>query len=195
MRKTRQETAATRQRIVEAAQTEFRLHGIAGSGLTGLMAAAGLTQGGFYKHFASKAQLVAESTTAAVDTLVEQMQSLAPEPGATGAFTAMVNGYLSHAHRDGDNGCPYAGLGSELARADEDVRSAAVDGFERMIALLTQPLHDGHDATARDQALLTLCAMMGALTISRMASGQALSDEVLEVVRKQLSKEVTCRPV
>jgi TetR/AcrR family transcriptional repressor of nem operon len=190
MRKTRQETAATRQRIVEAAQTEFRRHGIAGSGLTGLMAAAGLTQGGFYKHFASKAQLVAESTTAAVDTLVEQMQSLAPEPGAADAFKAMVNGYLSPTHRDGDNGCPYAGLGSELARADEDVRRVSVEGFERMIAVLTQPLHDGEDATARDQALLTLCAMMGALTVSRMANGQALADEVLESVGRQLCKKV-----
>lgn len=186
MRKTRQETAATRQRIVEAAQTEFRRHGIAGSGLTGLMAEAGLTQGGFYKHFASKAQLVAESTTAAVDTLVEQMQSLADESGGTGEFNAMVSGYLSHGHRDGDNGCPYAGLGSELARGEEEVKSAAVEGFERMIGLLTQTLHDGQDATARDQALLTMCAMMGALTVSRMAAGQSLSDEVLGAVRRQL---------
>lgn len=186
MRKTRQETAATRQRIVEAAQIEFRRHGIEGCGLTGLMAAAGLTQGGFYKHFASKAQLVAESTTAAVDGLVEQMQSLAPEPGAPDAFKAMVSGYLSHTHRDGDNGCPYAGLGSELARADEDVRRTSVDGFERMITVLTQPLHDDKNATARDQALLTMCAMMGALTVSRMANGQPLADEVLEAVRRQL---------
>jgi TetR/AcrR family transcriptional regulator, transcriptional repressor for nem operon len=186
MRKTRQETAATRQRIVAAAQTEFRRHGIEGCGLTGLMAAAGLTQGGFYKHFASKAQLVAESTTAAVDTQVEQMQSLPAEPGPAGEFKAMVNGYLSASHRDGDNGCPYAGLGSELARGEPQVKNASVEGFERMVGLLSQPLEDSATSTARDQALLTMCAMMGALTVSRIAAGQALSDEVLAVVQRQL---------
>jgi TetR/AcrR family transcriptional repressor of nem operon len=186
MRKSRQETAATRQRIVEAAQTEFRRHGIEGCGLTGLMAAAGLTQGGFYKHFASKAQLVAESTTAAVDTLVEQLQSMPPEPGTAGEFKAMVNGYLSPTHRDGDNGCPYAGLGSELARGEPQVKSASVEGFERMIGLLSQQLEESEDSTTRDQALLTMCAMMGALTVSRMAAGQPLSDEVLDAVRRQL---------
>lgn len=190
MRKTRQETAATRQRIIAAAQTEFRRYGIAGSGLTGLMAAAGLTQGGFYKHFASKAQLVAESTTAGVDTLVEQMQSLPPEPSVAGEFKAMVNGYLSQGHRDGDNGCPYAGLGSELARSEQEVKSAAVDGFERMTGLLSQQLQDSPDDTARDQALLTMCAMMGALTVSRIAAGQPLSDEVLGAVRRQLLGQV-----
>jgi TetR/AcrR family transcriptional repressor of nem operon len=186
MRKTRQETAATRQRIVEAARTEFRRHGIAGSGLTGLMAAAGMTQGGFYKHFASKALLVAESTAVSVDVLVDELHRLTAQPDEAGRFNAIVEGYLSSAHRDGDQGCPYAGLGSELARGDELVRTAAVDGFERMIALLSEQLEDGVDATRRDQALLSMCAMMGALTVSRIASGLPLSDEILESVKRQM---------
>ncbi|MDB6142264.1 MAG: transcriptional regulator TetR family [Pseudomonas sp.] len=186
MRKTRQETAATRQRIIAAAQTEFRRHGIEGSGLTGLMAAAGMTQGGFYKHFASKAQLVAESTTASVEALVDELESLPAEPGVAGAFKTMVNGYLSQSHRESDKGCPYAGLGSELSRGDDDVRNAAVAGFERMIEALSKPLVEATQTAARDQALLTMCAMMGALTVSRMAVGQPLSDEVLEAVRRQL---------
>ncbi|MFJ3485904.1 TetR/AcrR family transcriptional regulator [Pseudomonas sp. NPDC090202] len=186
MRKTKQETAATRRRIIAAARGEFRRHGIAGSGLTALMAAAGMTQGGFYKHFQSKAQLVAESTMAGVDELLEGLGALPPEEGPAGAFNATVNGYLSLAHRDGASGCPYGGLGSELAQGDEQVRASAVAGFERMIALLSRQIPPGEQASSRDQALLSMCAMMGALTVSRMADGEALSAEVLAVVSRQL---------
>src|ERR1700736_3538558 len=66
MRKSRSEAAKTRERIVAAAAAEFRRHGIAATGLIDLMKAAGLTHGGFYKHFASKGQLVAEACAAAL---------------------------------------------------------------------------------------------------------------------------------
>src|SRR3984893_9507258 len=61
MRKSRVEAAKTRERIVAAAAAEFRRHGIAATGLADLMKAAGLTHGGFYPHFTSKGQLVAEA--------------------------------------------------------------------------------------------------------------------------------------
>ena len=62
MRKSREEAAQTRKRIVTAASEEFRKNGIVATGLNDLMSAAGLTHGGFYKHFESKDQLVAEAT-------------------------------------------------------------------------------------------------------------------------------------
>jgi TetR/AcrR family transcriptional regulator, transcriptional repressor for nem operon len=68
MRKSKRETEETRKRIVEMAADEFRQHGIATSGIADLMAAVGLTHGGFYRHFDSKEQLVAEATAAALDT-------------------------------------------------------------------------------------------------------------------------------
>jgi TetR/AcrR family transcriptional repressor of nem operon len=186
MRKSREETATTRHRIVESSAKEFRRLGIDGSGLTGLMAAAGLTQGGFYKHFASKAQLVGESVAVGVDGLITSLRARLAEADNDSGFDTLVSGYLSQAHRDEDVGCPYAGLGSELARAEGQVRSAAVDGFERMLGLLAEQLADQSDACAREQALFAMCAMMGALTVSRMAEGRALSDEVLSVVGRRL---------
>ncbi|HXQ99806.1 MAG TPA: TetR/AcrR family transcriptional regulator [Pseudomonas sp.] len=194
MRKSRLQTAATRARIVDAARAQFRRDGIDGSGLTGLMAAAGMTQGGFYKHFESKAQLVAQATTAAVDELLTVLEQLPPQTGDAGAFKSTVLGYLSAAHRDGVSGCPYAAMGSELARGDEQVRRAGVDGFERMIQLLSRQLQTTAGSGARDQALLTLCAMMGALTVSRMAKGQGLAEELLAAVSRQLSEHAGCRP-
>src|SRR5262249_10187034 len=93
MRKSREEAAQTRRRIVEAASCEFPTNGSVATGLNDLMKAAGLTPGGFYKHFASKDQLVAEATTAALDALLEGM---AAHPTIDSAVAA----YLSTRHRD-----------------------------------------------------------------------------------------------
>jgi TetR/AcrR family transcriptional regulator, transcriptional repressor for nem operon len=73
MRKSKQEAAVTRQRIIKAAAAAFRKNGIAGTGLSDLMAAAGLTHGGFYRHFDSKDQIVAEACTAAAGSGVQVM--------------------------------------------------------------------------------------------------------------------------
>src|SRR6266516_5800071 len=77
MRKSRIEAAKTRERIVTAAAAEFRQHGIAATGLADLMKAAGLTHGGFYRHFDSKDQLVSEASAAALATTTEQMAAVA----------------------------------------------------------------------------------------------------------------------
>src|ERR1043166_4580921 len=100
MRKSKQEAAQTRERIVEAASAEFRRNGVDGTGLADLMAAAGLTHGGFYKHFESKEQVVEEAFTAATDTMVEAMKrTMSASPGERG-LQAMIAEYLSLRHRD-----------------------------------------------------------------------------------------------
>src|ERR1700759_1051752 len=100
MRKSRKEAAETRQRIVEAASTEFRSNGIESTGLAHLMAAAGLTYGGFYKHFDSKEQVVEESLAFALESMLEAwMRTLSAAPGRHGLNTAIAD-YLSPQHRD-----------------------------------------------------------------------------------------------
>src|ERR1700753_2125237 len=123
MRKSKLETAATRQRIVTAADGEFRRKGIDGTGLADLMAAAGLTHGGFYKHFRSKEQVVEESVALATQSMVEAMRrTLSASPGGQGLQTA-IGEYLSADHRDdAAGGCPFAALGSEVARSSDAVR-------------------------------------------------------------------------
>src|SRR5260370_25985605 len=74
MRRSRQDAAATRERIVEAASREFRLNGIE-EGLEDIMKTAGLTHGGFYKHFESKSQLISEPPALAFDPLVGWLQN------------------------------------------------------------------------------------------------------------------------
>src|SRR6266852_3201739 len=132
MRKSREAAAKTRERIVSAAASEFRRNGIVATGLSDLMAAAGLTHGGFYKHFESKDQVVAEACAEAVGSLTEMMTAVAADKPskAKGGLEAVVAKYLSTAHRDDpSHGCPLAALGSEIARCDEKTRAASTEGF------------------------------------------------------------------
>ena len=177
MRKSREEAAQTRRRIVEAASREFRKNGIVATGLNDLMKAAGLTHGGFYKHFASKDQLVAEATTAALDALLEGM-------AAHPTINAAVAAYLSTRHRDNlASGCPLAGIGSELSRSDMEAREAATAGFVRLVDILAG---NAGTAEARRRALVAAATMIGAVTMSRMVTDPELSAEILREAEKSL---------
>jgi len=178
MRKSREEAAQTRKRIVEAASREFRNRGIVATGINDLMKAAGLTHGGFYKHFESKDQLVAEAYAEAVDATVGAMSA---HPTLGGVVAA----YLSSGHRDDPaSGCPLAAIGSELSRADETTRAAVTAGFERLVGVLAGK-SDAEDA--RRRALVTVSTMIGALTLSRVVSDPELSAEILSEVGKSLA--------
>src|SRR5258708_25716257 len=134
MRKSREEAAQTRKRIVTAASEKFRKNGIVATGLNDLMSAAGLTHGGFYKHFESKDQLIAEACAEAVGSLTEMMTAVAADKPSKGGLEVIVAKYLSTAHRDDpSHGCPLAGLGSELARGDEKTRATSTEGFLQLV--------------------------------------------------------------
>src|SRR6516162_10840730 len=178
MRKSREEAAQTRRRIVDAASCEFRKCGIIATGLNDLMKAAGLTHGGFYKHFASKDQLVAEATTAALDALLEGM-------AAHPTINAAVAAYLSTRHRDDPaSGCPLAAIGSELSRMAKKTREAATEGFKRLVEVLA-----GKSETqdARRLALVAVATMIGAVTMSRVVTDPGLSAEILREAEKSLT--------
>jgi TetR/AcrR family transcriptional repressor of nem operon len=177
MRRSKEEAAETRRRIVRAAACKFREKGIDATGLADVMKGAGLTHGGFYKHFASKDQLVAEATTAALDTLLEGM-------AAHPTVNAAVAAYLSTRHRDNPaSGCPLAALGSELARSDKRAREAATAGFVRLVDILSGK---AGTADARQRALVAAATMIGAVTMSRVVTDPELSAEILREAEKSL---------
>src|SRR5260370_37529121 len=152
MRRSREAAAETRKRIVRAAARKFREQGIVATGLADLMKPAGLPHGGFYKHFASKDQLVAEPTAAALDTVLEGMAA----PPTT---SAAVAAYLSARHRDNPaSGCPLAALGGELARSDKKARAAATAGVERRVGILAG---EGGHAERRQRAAAPARAVDG----------------------------------
>jgi TetR/AcrR family transcriptional repressor of nem operon len=184
MRKSREEAAQTRKRIVTTASGEFRRNGIVATGLSDLMSAAGLTHGGFYKHFDSKDQLVAEACAEAVKTAILERLGAAASEGA-GAAAA----YLSTGHRDSPaTGCPLSAIGSELARSDEKTRAAATAGFLKLVEIMAGQFGKIPRAAARRRALVAVSTMIGALTMSRIVTDPELSVEILKVAQKSLSQ-------
>jgi TetR/AcrR family transcriptional repressor of nem operon len=181
-----------RERIVDTAARLFRERGMAGVSVADVMAEAGLTHGGFYKHFASKDALVAEAATLAFAQQAARVgdagptdgspSASAPESAATGR-RALVGAYLSAAHRDDPgNGCPTAGFGGDVARAagGDGTRAAYAKGVEGFARLLS-----GDD----DPDLITLSTMVGALILSRATAGTDLSDRILTAARTALLEE------
>jgi TetR/AcrR family transcriptional repressor of nem operon len=186
MKKSRAETAETRRRILEVAAREFRRNGILGTGLAEIMSAAGLSHGGFYRHFASKDQLVAEAFAADMDTFVGSAKA-AVEQGEYAILKHMEN-YLSSERRDDCLGqCPISALGSELSRADGETRGAASRSVRKLIDALTVPGHSKNLASARADAIAALSSLIGAATLSRIVDDRKLSDAILSETKKRLA--------
>lgn len=190
MKVTKAQAEANRALVVETASQLFRERGFDGVGVADLMAAAGFTHGGFYKHFGSKADLMAESTACGI--------------GQTAALSAgldaptFVSHYLSREHRDGRaTGCTMAALGGDAARQPEPVREAFADGVENLVAAL---IPQGYDPTAsgatqaRARILDVLAHAVGALVMSRACPDDSvLADEFLAVSREAILESLRPR--
>jgi len=189
MKVSREQVALNRERIVETAARLFRQKGYDGIGVVDLMKSAGLTHGGFYGHFASKEDLLAEATAHAFKTSVERWRdSAAAAPDAPEkAITRIGDSYLSARHRDTPElGCSITALGPDIARLGPKVRQALTEGAKGQIAVL-EDLVPGEDAAAkRKQALATYAAMVGAIVLARAVDDEAMSMEVLEAVRASM---------
>ncbi|MEU8661625.1 TetR/AcrR family transcriptional regulator [Actinoplanes philippinensis] len=179
------QAAENRERIVTTAARLFRERGISGVSVADVTAEAGLTHGGFYKHFASKDALVAE---AVIRAFAEQAAAL----GDTASPAALIDAYLSAGHRDEPgSGCPSAGFGGDVARsgggdATRRAYAAGVEGFAGYLSGGAQPHRPGGET---DAGLATLSTMVGALILSRATAGTALSDRILAAARRSLDQD------
>lgn len=178
--------AASHQRIVEAASRRIRRDGVDNVGVAELMSQAGLTHGGFYRHFDSRDELMAEAIAEALEQGAERFRTSAA-PGGHGSLSAIIDGYLSRFHRDKpETGCAVAALPGDIARADPRCREAYARQVRSYIAVLTELIPAG-DA---DNAQLILAALIGGLVLARAVGDRALSDEILDRVARALRRYV-----
>jgi TetR/AcrR family transcriptional repressor of nem operon len=185
MKKSKAETAETRKRILEVAARAFKSNGVDGTGVSEIMAAAGLTHGGFYRHFESKEQLVAEACAASMAVFIQSAEA-ATDDGRD-SFLKHVGYFLSEEYRDDClGGCPLVALGSELARSDPQTRHAASEGFQKLIDIVAKWNPRDDEASARDAAIFTLTSMVGAVTMARIVDDPALSDQILQIAKQRL---------
>jgi len=178
MRYGKEHKQATRRRIIQTAGRRFKRDGIDGSGIATLMADAGLTNGAFYAHFASKEELVA---TAVTDQLREQRASVSAQAPDRAGVEQYVRAYLSVAHRDNpDDGCPSAALLDEIGRCPDATKRAYTDGLLAMVDDIAARLAPQDPPSARAKALSVFALLVGTLQLSRALADPQLADEVLE---------------
>jgi TetR/AcrR family transcriptional repressor of nem operon len=175
------EKARNHQRIVDIAAGRIRESGTEKPGVAEIMEAAGLTHGGFYKHFQSRDDLIAQATGHAFADGEQAVHALTEH--GDDPLAAFVDWYVSAAHRDNPaTGCAVVALGADVARSDEDLRTAYRHQVQRYLDNLTRLFGDGADA--RRQATIALSTMVGAVLVARGVGNDALSDEILGTVRE-----------
>jgi TetR/AcrR family transcriptional regulator, transcriptional repressor for nem operon len=183
MRVTREKAAENREAIVAAAARLFCENGFDGVGLDAIMESAGLTHGGFYRHFRSKDDLAAEAVAHGLATSAGRQAALP-------SLKALVSSYLSPEHRaNRGNGCMIAALGCDMTRQGKEVRRALTADVRAQIDRLAG-WTDGPNAVARRRrAIATLAGMVGALILARAVGDAALSDEILAAGRTVCGSE------
>jgi TetR/AcrR family transcriptional repressor of nem operon len=186
MRVSREKAAEHRDRIIDAAGALFRAKGFDGIGVADIMKAADLTHGGFYGHFSSKDDLVAQSSKRTMARAAENWSKVTNDD-ADEPLAALLKHYLSPRHRDDPGkGCAFAALGNDAARSGKAVRNAFAEGLEPLLAILTEAIPGRSKTVRRRKALMAMAALVGALTLSRAVEGNALSNEMLDAVRREL---------
>lgn len=178
--------AQSRERILSEAAAMIRDAGLESVSVARLMRSAGLTHGGFYGHFASRDDLLAQALERALvdGAAASRAASRAGSRAGGNAYEAFVRSYLSRAHRDArQQGCAVAALAADAARADAPVREVMSGHVERFVARVGE-LAGADD----DQALFAASALVGGLLLSRVFTDARRSDAVLKAVRAGLAK-------
>jgi TetR/AcrR family transcriptional repressor of nem operon len=181
MKRSKIDTADTRKRIVSTASRLFLENGLAETGIANIMAAAGLTQGGFYRHFESKDQLIAEANSAANDQMFDYYAAAVAGKPAREALDIVVNLYLHQSQGEGPDWlCPLPNLGSELRNSDKQVRTVAMDGYQRLVSFFTtqtMALGVSDPVSVADAIVAT---MVGAVMLSRLALNPVIAQTILD---------------
>lgn len=178
MKVSKAQVQANRAHIVETASKLFREHGYDGIGIADLMGAAGFTHGGFYKHFGSKADLMAEAAVHGLAQSAEESQGI--------DLAAFVKYYVSREHRDGPGqGCTLAALCADASRQPAFVKETFAAGIERQLG--ATELDGDSQREERARKINTMAHAVGAIVLSRACpDDSALAQEILDLCREQI---------
>ena len=180
----------THKRIVSIASKRIREKGLAGLGIAELMKEAGLTVGGFYKHFDSRDDLVAEAVSSAFGGWNRRVDA-AKAGGPSVSLAKLIDDYLDEAHRDNPGtGCAFSALAPEIARSDKQTRALTSEQVRNDIQLIAGLLPGKDKSRARSRAILTFSALVGAMSLARAVSDEGLSREIPETVGQFLKNSV-----
>jgi TetR/AcrR family transcriptional repressor of nem operon len=179
--------AKSHERILEVASRRFRGEGMDRVGVADLMKSAGLTQGGFYKHFGSRADLEDAAVERALSDGSAIANAIANDPKST--LGRLVDGYLSLRHRDDlANSCAVTSMAGDVARSTEGARDAYTRQVGAYVDLLKGLLERAGANGTDDEALAILSTMVGALSMARAVSDEKLSRKILSAAAASAKK-------
>jgi len=180
MRVSRDEKARSRERIVASASRRLREAGIGGASVADVMRDAGLTHGGFYRHFPDKAALVAAAVAHGFDEFAGGLAARVAGGEAEAAAADFIDRYLSDGHVANPGlGCPAAAAGADVARGDDSARAAFGTGVEQVVTALAATMKGPH---RRARAQRRFAMLVGAVVLAR-ASDPATAAAVLAAAR------------
>jgi TetR/AcrR family transcriptional repressor of nem operon len=176
--------AEIHRKIVKDASRRVRAEGLTGAAVSAVMRDAGLTHGGFYKHFRSKDELVVESLREAFREIADRLAQVGEQAQPGTAWKAIVKAYLSPEHCDhAEFGCPLAALAPELARADKAMKTQILGELTKYKGRML-PFMPGRRAADKERAFEAIIStMLGAIAIARMLPDQAARARVLGSAR------------
>ena len=179
--------------IVAAASRMLRERGIQGLSVADLMQAAGLTHGGFYRHFASKEALVAEATRAAFSEVMARFELKPGRSTAAAALKDYVADYLSIGHLEQPGiGCPIAAYGADIGREGNAVRLAYTEGLEILLAEIGKGLACPlGKRRARAAELLSL--LCGTVVTARASGSSPMASDILASAHRRASEIVRAK--
>lgn len=190
MRVSREVMAQRHDEILSHTSKMLRRRGIVGTSLADLMAAAGLTHGGFYKHFESKDALVADATERIFSEIHARFEQRIQAQGVKAALKAYVADYLSLSHiKSPELGCPISSFGPDVGREEGAVRSKFTSGVKSTLSLIMEGL-SGSPAARRERASELLSVLVGAVSMARATNDEKLSREIIASARKRANKIV-----
>lgn len=186
MRVSRAQAEENRETVINVASRLFREYGFDGIGLKDLMKGAGLTQGGFYKQFASKDHLAELASRRAMESATRRWSAAADDSDPLEAVMAF---YLSKDHRgEKAEGCPLVALGSDAARQSLDVRRPFEDGILAHFEVLDELLGDDKTSEPSSRAMAILSLMVGAVTLSRIMEDETISQGILDAAAGEVRR-------
>ena len=187
MRVSRAQAEENRETVINVASRLFREHGFDGIGLKDLMKGAGLTQGGFYKQFASKDDLAALASARAMESATARWSAAAA--GSSDPLEAVMEFYLSTDHRDEKaEGCPLVALASDAARQSLEVKRPFEDGVRAHFEVLEELVGGAENPEATCKSMVILSLMVGAVTLSRLIQDESLSQGILRCAADEVRR-------
>ena len=182
--------AASHDRILDIAAARIRRDGVDRLGVAEIMKEAGLTHGGFYRHFDSREHLVAEAAQRALSQGSAWTIAAAKLGGQRG-YTTLVDGYLSTWHRDHpESGCGVAGIAADVARDDGPARSIYPRQVQECLAVLADLIDNPDRQAGEREAILTLSLLVGAISLARAVDDPDLSQQILTNTAAALKERI-----